>query len=207
MGEPVCVSVVASDPVLEAGVTAALCGSPEVVVVKPDEPAWVTVIAVDEVGPDVLDMVRAAREAVHRPEVVLVATDLTPAEALQVIAAGTRGLLRRREAGASRLTRTVLAAAGGDCTVPPDMLRQILEDGVDTGSADPRPDRWAAVGLSERERAVLRLVADGHETEEIARTLSYSTRTVTAVVHDITHRFRLRNRAHAVAYAMRAGLL
>jgi DNA-binding CsgD family transcriptional regulator len=30
---------------------------------------------------------------------------------------------------------------------------------------------------------------------------------VTTVVHDITQRFRLRNRAHAVAYALRAGLL
>jgi len=54
---------------------------------------------------------------------------------------------------------------------------------------------------------VLRLVADGRETGEIARELCYSTRTVVSVVHDITNRFRLRNRAHAVAYALRAGLL
>jgi DNA-binding CsgD family transcriptional regulator len=51
------------------------------------------------------------------------------------------------------------------------------------------------------------MVADGHETSEIAQCLAYSQRTVTTVVHDITQRFRLRNRAHAVAYALRAGLL
>ena len=61
--------------------------------------------------------------------------------------------------------------------------------------------------LSDREHAVLTLIADGRETDEIARELFYSTRTVTGVVQDITRRFRLRNRAHAVAYALRSGLL
>ncbi|MGW2705916.1 LuxR C-terminal-related transcriptional regulator [Streptomyces sp. NPDC001340] len=51
------------------------------------------------------------------------------------------------------------------------------------------------------------MVADGHETAEIAQRLANSPRTVTTVVHDVTQRFRLRNRAHAVAYALRAGLL
>lgn len=69
------------------------------------------------------------------------------------------------------------------------------------------PTPWGAAGLSERERAVLRLVAEGRETGEIARELCYSPRTVTTVVHDVTQRFRLRNRAHAVAYTLRAGLL
>lgn len=54
---------------------------------------------------------------------------------------------------------------------------------------------------------MLRLVAEGHETSEIAGRLSYSVRTVTTVMHNVTQRFRLRNRAHAVAYALRAGLL
>ncbi|MYT22432.1 DNA-binding response regulator, partial [Streptomyces sp. SID7760] len=75
------------------------------------------------------------------------------------------------------------------------------------GGSEGGSDPWAAAGLSDRERSVLRLVADGHETNEIAKQLCYSPRTVTSVVHDITQRFRLRNRAHAVAYAMRVGLL
>uniref|UniRef100_UPI0015861C46 response regulator transcription factor n=1 Tax=Streptomyces sp. TRM64462 TaxID=2741726 RepID=UPI0015861C46 len=69
------------------------------------------------------------------------------------------------------------------------------------------PTAWAGASLDDRERSVLRLVADGHETNEIAKRLCYSPRTVTTVVHDITQRFRLRNRAHAVAYALRTGLL
>jgi DNA-binding NarL/FixJ family response regulator len=207
MGEPVSVSVVATDPVLEAGATSALYSCPDVAVVASGESAVVTVVMVDGIGREVFDLVRATRHAAHRPEVVLVAPDLAPTEALHAIAAGARGLLRRREASADRLARTVLAAAGGDCTVPPDMLDRLLVDAGDGASARSLPVQWTASGISERERAVLRLVAEGHETGEIARELCYSTRTVTSVVHDITQRFRLRNRAHAVAYALRAGML
>ena len=86
--------------------------------------------------------------------------------------------------------------------------------GAANGGADPppaasapRPVTGPPEALDDRERAVLSMVADGHETAEIARKLAYSTRTVTGIVHDITARWRLRNRAHAVAYALRHGLI
>ena len=62
-------------------------------------------------------------------------------------------------------------------------------------------------GLATREIEVLRLVADGFGTSEIAHQLSYSERTVKNVLHDITTRLQLRNRSHAVAYALRQGLI
>jgi DNA-binding NarL/FixJ family response regulator len=54
---------------------------------------------------------------------------------------------------------------------------------------------------------VLRLLADGLDTSEIAHKLAYSERTVKNVVHDVTTRLQLRNRSHAVAYALREGLI
>jgi DNA-binding NarL/FixJ family response regulator len=54
---------------------------------------------------------------------------------------------------------------------------------------------------------VLRLVADGLDTAEIATKLSYSQRTIKNILHDITSRLHLRNRSHAVAYALRHGLI
>lgn len=204
MGEPVLVMVVATDPLLEAGVKSGLLGCPDIAVANPGDTPQVTIVIVDDVGNEALDLVRAARTGRPGPEVVLVATHLVLGEAMQAIAAGARGLLRRREADPDRLARTVLAAAGGDCMVPPDMLDGLLGPAQVT-STEPGP--WTGPGLSQRERAVLELIADGRETDDIARQLCYSTRTVTAVVHDITHRFHLRNRAHAVAFAVRTGLL
>ncbi|KPC80742.1 MULTISPECIES: helix-turn-helix transcriptional regulator [Streptomyces] len=206
MQEPVRVSVMALDPVLEAGTRSALEDSPEVRPVTEEQGPDVTVVVVDRVADPVLDLVRRIRAAEHRPEVVLVAAELTPAEALHAIATGARGLLRRRATSGPRLAHAVLAAAGGDCAVPPDLLDGLLEHRAE-GAASHVPGAWGAAGLSDRERAVLRLVADGRETSEIANELCYSVRTVTTVLHDITQRFRLKNRAHAVAYALRAGLL
>lgn len=205
MEERVLVGVVATDPVLEAGVSYAMAGCPELAIATSGAETEVTVVVVDRFDQDTLDRIQLIRAAPHRPEVVLVAPDLVPADALRVIAAGARGLLRRREATAERLARAVLAAAGGDCTVSPDMLDRLL-----AAPDRPGPTAFVSTGVSilgDRERDVLALLADGWETREIARKLCYSTRTVTSVVHDITQRFRLRNRAHAVAYAIRAGML
>jgi DNA-binding NarL/FixJ family response regulator len=201
------VNVVALDPLLEAGAASVLRGCREIAVVAADQPAEVTVVIVDRVTDQVLDTIRATRAAAHRPDVVLVATELAAGEALHAIIAGARGLLRRHEVGPARLARMVLAAASGDCTVPPEMLDDLLEQSVGAPASTGSGAGLAGIGLNERERAVLRLVADGQDTHEIARALSYSARTVTSVLHDVTYRFRLRNRAHAVAYALRAGLL
>jgi DNA-binding NarL/FixJ family response regulator len=62
-------------------------------------------------------------------------------------------------------------------------------------------------GLTEREVSVVRLLAEGYDTAEIARRLYYSERTVKNIIHDITSRLELRNRTHAVAYAIREGLI
>jgi DNA-binding NarL/FixJ family response regulator len=62
-------------------------------------------------------------------------------------------------------------------------------------------------GLTEREVKVLRLLADGMDTTEVGRQLFLSERTVKNVVHDIMSRLNLRNRTHAVAYALRQGLI
>jgi DNA-binding NarL/FixJ family response regulator len=207
MGNPLRVGVMALDPILEAGATSALQGCPDLAVAVPAESARVIVVIVDAITGQVFDLLRGLRDAAPRPEVVLVSAELAVTEALHAIAAGARGLLRRHDASPARLERAVLAAAGGDCTVPPDMLAELLQHGAHVRSAGGPSGGWPGSGLSEREHAVLRLIADGRETDEIARELCYSARTVVGVVHDITQRFRLRNRAHAVAYAMRTGLL
>ena len=65
----------------------------------------------------------------------------------------------------------------------------------------------ADTALGSREVDVLRLVAEGLETTEIASRLWYSERTVRNVLDTVRRRLRLNNRSHTVAYALRAGLI
>ncbi len=65
----------------------------------------------------------------------------------------------------------------------------------------------AAERLSARESSVLRLMAEGLDTAEVAEQLSYSESTIKGVLAKIMLRLDARNRAHAVALAVRAGLI
>jgi DNA-binding NarL/FixJ family response regulator len=61
--------------------------------------------------------------------------------------------------------------------------------------------------VTAREVAILRFIADGYSNAHIARLLSCSHHTVKNVIHGLMARLQLRNRAHAAAYAVRAGLI
>ena len=61
--------------------------------------------------------------------------------------------------------------------------------------------------LTDREQAVLTMLADGLDTDEIAAALHYAPRTVKGIVELLMGKLSARNRAHAVAQAVRYGWL
>ncbi|ATY11824.1 DNA-binding response regulator [Amycolatopsis sp. AA4] len=186
------VRVLAADPFLRAGLESALRGCAEFT----GSDGGVAVLAVDEVDDAAVSAIRAAKE--RNAAVLLVTGKVDAVTAARAIEAGACGVLRREQACEQTLVSAVRAAATGHGTMPPDLLSDLFDA---RHAAPPAPT------LDARERDVLRMVADGHETAEIASALAYSARTVTTIVHDITHRLRLRNRAHAVAFALRQGLI
>ncbi|MDQ3822972.1 MAG: LuxR C-terminal-related transcriptional regulator [Actinomycetota bacterium] len=75
--------------------------------------------------------------------------------------------------------------------------------GADGGACESSPSSR----LTAREQEVLRLVAEGHPTREVARRLCYSERTIKNVVHAVSEKLNARTRSQAVAEAVRAGLI
>jgi DNA-binding NarL/FixJ family response regulator len=141
------------------------------------------------------------------PRLVLVATVLDEAALVSAAEVGVGGLLRRADATPEALVRTIVKVASGQGEIPADLLGRLMEQLGRLQRQVLSPRGLTFTGLTPRETEVLRMVADGHDTAEIAARMSYSERTVKNVLHDLTTRLQLRNRTHAVAYAVREGLI
>ncbi|WP_372665147.1 response regulator transcription factor [Amycolatopsis kentuckyensis] len=197
----------ATDTITRAGVTAALRSRPEIRFA--DDGAGeraVVLVIVERLNEEARQLLRSLQCADHAG-VVLVAGDVEDSELLDVVGNGVSAIIRRADATPDTLVRLVKTAAAGDGALPPDLLGRLLSRVSRLQRDVLHPNGWDLAGMSQRETRVLRLVADGFETKEIADQLSYSERTVKSILHDITNRFQLRNRAHAVAFAMREGLI
>lgn len=204
----IAVSIRAQDPITRAGLVAQLAYRSEVQVIDADSVSsgGVTVVLADEADDHALAAIRRARMG-DENRVVLVVTRLTEGDLLAAVEAGASSVLRRSEATPDRVVDAVRAASSGAAAMSPDLLGQLL-DHVGRLQRDvlaPRGLRFS--GLTDREVRVLRLMAEGLETVEIGQRLFYSERTVKNIVHDITSRLHLRNRTHAVAYALRQGFI
>jgi DNA-binding NarL/FixJ family response regulator len=121
----------------------------------------------------------------------------------QAMRAGARGYVLKG-ADQDEIERAVAAVARGEAIFGPALARRIA-DFFAAGS----PSSAAAVAfpeLSEREREVLSLVADGMTNPEIARRLFLSPKTVRNHVSNIFTKLQVADRAHAIVRARDAGL-
>ena len=196
----------ARDPISQAGVVAQLRMRPEIRVVDSAAEAAVAVMIADTVDESTTRELRAMRED-GQPRLMLVATAVDDAALVAAAEAGVAGLLRRSDANSEMLVRTIIKVGSGEGEVPPDLLGRLLEQVGRLQRQVLAPRGLTFSGLTPRETQVLRLVADGFDTGEIALRMCYSERTVKNVLHDLTTRLQLRNRTHAVAYAVRGGLI
>lgn len=144
------------------------------------------------------DAVRLSAE--HRTALVALVTDPLDDLVADAIGAGVAAILLRGDLIPATLTSTLRAVIHGGAMLPAKMLQRLLDRPATTRHP-------SGGGLTERELDVLRLLADGEDTRQIASALSYSERTVKNVVHDVLVKMNCRNRAHAVALATRQGVI
>ncbi|MDT9684995.1 response regulator transcription factor [Streptomyces sp. TRM76323] len=197
-----------ADPISRAGAVSQLRQHPMVELREGTEVRPGTVVVLIGETPDE-PMLTQLRRLVRSEgaRAVLVVSAVREAELLDVIECGVGAVVWRHEATAHRLLQAVLAASRGDGDLPADLLGRLMSQvGMLQRCAAGHPGTPTS-GLVAREVDVLRLVAEGLDTGEIAGKLSYSERTVKNVMHGLTTRLHLRNRAHAVAYALREGYI
>ncbi|MEU3766184.1 response regulator transcription factor [Amycolatopsis keratiniphila] len=205
--EPIRVAVQAADSITQTGLASFLRTRSEVAVTDVDMVTEQDVLLVqaERMTPQIVASLRQDDFAMV-PKVLLVG-DLRENDVLSAVECRVVAVLPRSRTSGDRLIEAIVAAGSGRGLMPPDLLGKLLDSVRRLQHDVLSPRGLSAAGLTSREVDVLRLMADGWDTGEIAEKLCYSERTVKNVIYELTSRLNLRNRPHAVAYAMQAGII
>ena len=119
----------------------------------------------------------------------------------RVIEGGASGYVSKGS-NAREICDAIIAVARGETVLATEIQSGIATQIQRHADISNRPP-----SLSERERQVLRLIAEGRSTHEIGAELYLSTATVKGHLHTLYNKLEVSERAAAVAEAMRRGLL
>jgi DNA-binding NarL/FixJ family response regulator len=196
------VHVHAGDTAARARVLSLLgpCGFP--LAPEPDGSADTVVIAAAATVDEALETCRSGGHST-----LLVADTFSAPGVLRAVRSGVRTMLRSADATPAQLEAAVRSAHDGDGRVPHEVLVRLLGGPPAAPPRDRRRPAGPVPSLTARQSAVLALLADGLANADIAEVLCCSEHTVKNVIYDLTARLQVRNRAHAVAYAVRRGLV
>ena len=164
-------------------------------------------VAVLDIGMPQLNGIEATRQIVKRaPSVRVLILSMHSDEAYitQALQAGAKGYLLKDSADTD-LIRAVTDVAGGRSFFSPAVAKVMLDDYVRHLAGKGIVDRFDA--LSEREREIFQLVAEGHSNKEIAELLSISPATVETHRAHILQKLDLHSTAEIVLYAVRRGVI
>ena len=202
--------------VVRAGLRAVLSAAPDIEVVGEARDGGDAIVQAERLAPDVvvmdlsmdgMDGATATREIVEKklPTRVLVLTMHAEEDYLvPVLSAGAAGYLMKNAAD-RELVDAVRTVARGDMYIRPSAAR-ILAQGIT--KKDPlEAERARFERLTDRERNVLRLTAQGYSAPEIGERLFISPKTVDTYKQRIGEKLGLTHRAEYVAFALKLGLL
>ena len=152
-------------------------------------------------GMNGLDAAARLREQLPLAKVIVLSMHTSEEYVLLALRAGAAGYLIKDSATAE-LELALKAVARGETYLSPAISRQVVDGYVQRVGAAAAPDP-----LTPRQREVLKRIAEGRSTKEIAYELKLSVKTVATHRAQIMERLGIRDVAGLVRYAMRAGLV
>jgi DNA-binding NarL/FixJ family response regulator len=164
-------------------------------------------VAVLDIGMSRLNGIEATRQITRRhpaTRVLILSMHAAEAYIVQALKAGAHGYLLKDSADAE-LMRGVEAVAAGKSFFSPAVAKVMLDDYVRALAEKGIADRYDS--LSEREREIFQLIAEGHSNKAIADLLCVSPATVETHRAHILQKLDVHNTAELVLYAVRRGVI
>ncbi|MGW4994642.1 helix-turn-helix transcriptional regulator [Streptomyces mirabilis] len=209
IGSVPAVVVQADDPLARDGTVAFMEASERVHLLPEDrlaEADVMVVITAAVTGKVLSAMSRASHLTGGKGRIVLIADHIAEPQVALAVSHGMVSFLVRPYTSFTQIVTAVVESHKGRADLPPELMGILLDriramrNGKSSGGLLP-------VDLAPREVEVLRLLAEGMDIVEIASKLSYSERLIKSVIHTAVKRLETRNRTHAVAYAIRMGVM
>jgi len=150
-------------------------------------------------GLDATDVLSAIRRDGLETRVLVLSAYQESALVYRIVAAGAGGYLSK-DAGGQAICDAIVAINRGTSVASPEVSAALFSE-IQLREARARP------ALTERQREVLQLTAEGRSAAEIADELQLSTETVRSHLHNLYERLGVTDRAAAVAEAIRHGLI
>jgi DNA-binding NarL/FixJ family response regulator len=164
-------------------------------------------VAILDIGMPLLNGIDATRQIVHRTpaiRVLILSMHLDEAYVARALEAGATGYLLKDSADVD-LIGGVNAVAAGKSFFSPAVAKLMLGDYVRRVAGKAVVDRYES--LSNREREIFQLVAEGHSNKEVADLLSISPTTVETHRAHILQKLDVHNMAELVLFAVRRGVI
>jgi two-component system, NarL family, response regulator NreC len=164
-------------------------------------------IAILDIGMPLLNGIEAARQIAKRSpdtHVLILSMHSADAYVARALQAGAKGYLLKDSAGKD-LIRAVATVATGKSFFSPAIAKLMVDDYVRRIADAKLVDKYDT--LSEREREVFQLVAEGRSNKEAAELLSISLATVETHRARILEKLDVHNTAELVLYAVRRGII
>jgi two-component system response regulator NreC len=151
-----------------------------------------------------LDALPTLRKLVPSAKILILTMHDDPQYLRQALKHGASGYVLKKAAD-TELLSAIRAVLRGEMYVHPSMTRVLLEDMLPASRSPKIEDTWDS--LSEREQKVLKMVAFGHTSAEIAEQLNLSAKTVETYRARGMEKLGLRTRAALVKFVLQEGLM
>lgn len=151
-----------------------------------------------------LEATRQVRKLLPETRVLILTMHTNEEYVFQFLQAGAAGYLVKQTAPTD-LIAAIRAVHGGDSFLSPAISKTVIEQYVRSGEAAGKSVTDSA--LTEREREVLQLIAEGFSNQEIGQQLTISTKTVGVHRLNLMQKLDLHNLADVTKYAIRTGII